>query len=464
MARKQFIKPWQQLFELRQLLTTPLDSNAKFVVGGVGNPNEELKGKHILFLADLFPPEFAPRVLSVVEFFHRNGACCTVCTEQITKHRTLTHGKVFSANNESYPVYRIPLRKKYNRSESIRQVLWNEKDKKFALAIEKQIDVGQFDLIFAFTFTIFPLVAAKLLAKKYRKPWVADCRDITEQYNTTHFLPSLPEQQPFAMRIALRGVRKYLIGSRTKVLHKATAITTVSPWHQAQLQQLTPKVPCFCFYNGYDEELFYPRSTASSVFKVTYTGRLLSLGMRNPSLFLEALSSPRLSSILTGGKFEVHWYIDAYSQTLVEGILKKLPPIVSQVQRFHAMVPFRQVPQVLSEASVILLLNNKEDKNGPHGIVSTKIFEAFAMRKPILSTPGDGAITDTLLKLSQQGVVGASIDEICSFVAECYNQWEKFGSTNTAVSCESSFTERFKRSTIAHKFAQLALCIIDKQQ
>lgn len=439
---------------LRTQIEVSLDK--KISVPKSFTPSEALNGKKILFLCDLFPPQFAPRAMSVVKHFVNWGAECVVVTEEITEERDSSHGKVFDSMSDCCPTYRFPLRKRNNRSEALRQALWQEKDKSFAKTIKKRLNISDFSLIFAFTFSEFPLKAAQILATESKIPWIADCRDIYEQYNGYRFLPRLTKPIPL-LGPFYRLLRHHLVSCRNRCLHDANAVSTVSQWHKKILsRELSPRQrPVFCIYNGYDENLFIPQHHCSDSFFIVFTGRLMNLGMRNPRILFEALENNKIRKILTEGRLRVRWYVDKKSQELLHNLLKDFSGIVGSIQEFLPMVPFEKVPDCLSNASIILLINNKESKDGPHGIVSTKIFEAMAMEKPILSIPGDGAISDRLLKRSEMAKIASNSDEIIEFIEGMYQIWKKNGYT-IAKNSDKEFIKQFTRSNNARAFARLA--------
>lgn len=389
------------------------------------------------------------------------GALCTIATEAFSSNRSSVHGEVFASEDDICPTIRVPLRKTFSKREALRQALWQEKDRLFVRELEQRLDVAQFELIVSFSFSIFPHVASALLARKYGIPWIADCRDITEQYGGYAFLPRLRSRPPLLHRPFYKLLKSHLVACRNGVLSQASAVTTVSPWHRATLQEALGKgkVPpsVYCIYNGYDEELFVPRHFPTERFRIVFTGRLLNLAMRDPSLLFDALSTPELQAIANEGLLEVHWYCDTHSHQLLQELLTKYGQEVRVLQYFHSMIPFNEVPATLSEASIILLLSNPETKDGPHGIVSTKIFEAMAMQKPILSIPGDGAISDELVKRAKCGEIGSTIERITQFISYLYQMRKKIGYTTTMDS-DSHFVEQFTRHESAFSFAR----VVDK--
>lgn len=425
-------------------------------IEGSFDPNEALQGKKILVMTDLFPPHFAPRIASIIRFFVSWGADCEVFTEEIQQERSKAHGRIFDTWEDPCPVHRLPLRKTHSKMESLKQALWQTKDRLFAKEIARLTNVAKYDIILAFSFSLFPLKAAQSIAKKYQKPLIIDCRDIYEQYSGYSFLPGLPEHVSPWLRFPLTLLRKYLIRSRNQAINQAQAVTTVSPWHKRcltwQIASSTPEV--LCLFNGYEEQLFKPSHKKTERFRIVFTGRILTLGMRNPSLLFDALATTELQEWISEEKVEVNWYVDEYSRQLLLQLLEAYPPSVQAVQHFFPMVPFEEVSNLLAQASVILLLNNREEPSGPHGIVSTKIFEAMAMQKPILSIPGDSAISDAILKRGNAGCCASSTDGVKQFLKACYRSWQKNGYTCTA-DADRDFIQCFTRENIARAFARL---------
>ena len=79
---------------------------------------------------------------------------------------------------------------------------------------------------------------------------------------------------------------------RNQILKKADAVTTVSPWHKEYLSQLNKNV--HLIYNGYSEEIFYPKDVKSDTFDIIYAGRLLDPNAQNPELLFKAIEHLKL--------------------------------------------------------------------------------------------------------------------------------------------------------------------------
>ncbi len=413
--------------------------------------------RRVLVLADLYPPHFAPRIYSMVMQWQRRGWYVEVATEEIVQWNKSAHGLIFQDEEDKCPVHRIPLRKKYTLRESLQELFFFSKTRHFQEEIEKRLEIASFDLIIGFSYRTFPLSAVARLAKKYRKPCVMDCRDIVEQYPDYKFLPISEENPPLWKKFCLIFLRNIFIRQRNNFLAQADAITTVSPWHKEQLEQYFPHKPIQLFYNGFDKDVFIPDHPTTDRFQIVFTGRLLSLEHGDPQMLFEALASDALSPIVSSGSLEVHWYVDKHSEEILRKRIQELPQEVQEIQRFFSMVPFREVPNVLSIASIVLLLAQPK---GTKGIVSTKIFEAMAMRKPILMVQSDNAIRSMILTQAKAGCAVQSIQDIIDLIREHYTLWKEKGYTY-AEELNVHYVNSFSRSDIAENYALFLERIID---
>ncbi|SJZ64477.1 Glycosyltransferase involved in cell wall bisynthesis [Porphyromonas circumdentaria] len=374
-----------------------------------------------------------------------------VVTEHITEWSKAAHGLVFQDEVDRFAVHRIPLRKRYNLQESLQELFLFSKSRKFVKEVEKRVDVSSFDILVGFTYRTFPLFSVKKLARKYRKPCVMDCRDIIEQYPPYKFLPTATDNPLFLKRGVLSILRKIFIFQRNQFLQQAGAITTVSPWHCETLKGYFPDKSIESFYNGFEETIFTPRHPRVDLFRIVFTGRLLSVEHANPSLFFDILKSEELSDIINTKALEVRWYVDAHSEGILRKQLEQQPEYIKEMQHFYSMVPFRKVADILSESSIVLLLAHPE---GAKGIVSTKIFEAMAMEKPILMVRSDDAIRSTILRDANAGCAVEKQKDAIDFIKKYYAYWKENGYT-CIENQNKTYVKGFSRSDIATKYASL---------
>jgi glycosyltransferase involved in cell wall biosynthesis len=240
---------------------------------------------------------------------------------------------------------------------------------------------------------------------------------------------------------------------RNRALRYADAVTTVSPWHVEQLQRFNGNV--HLIYNGYDPEAFFPEPKPSPAFTITYTGRLLSLAMRAPELLFKALVRLEAEGVLSPATCQVHWYVDEASWCILRPEAEKAG--VMPYMCCKGYVPAEQIPRILNDSSVLLLLANRAS-DGPKGIMTTKIFEYLAVNKPILCVRSDESYLAALIAESKAGLAAVNVDEVCDFLRHHYAAWQAKG--YTSAEGEKSVVQRYSRKEQAGQFVQLftSLC------
>lgn len=316
-------------------------------------------------------------------------------------------------------------------------------------AAEKLIKKYQFSLIICSSYRTFPLLASVKVSQKHNLPLVVDLRDIIEQYTGHEFIShTMPSFCGFNKLLVSLFKYKYF-KTRNKVLQKADYITTVSPWHVKILKQYNPKVELI--YNGFDPELFYPVQQQTDQFIITYTGRLLSTAMRDPGLLLEALSILSTEKFFTEKECQVHWYVDDASQEIIKKEAKKHR--VLSFMEFKGYVPASNIPDVLNNSSIILLLTNQSKENGPKGIMTTKFFEALAVEKPILCVRSDESYLAQTLHETNAGLAATQVEEVCDFIKSYYGKWKSEGYTKAPVN--QNKLASFSREGQAKQFIQI---------
>lgn len=416
-----------------------------------------MRPHRILLLTDLLPPQFAPRITALLQRLPQDDWQVDVVSEEIQGDHRGSHGSVEQKSSlPAHRLERVPLAPRRGRSlYALADALWQVKSKRLVRHLRQHYDLTQYALIVGMSYRTFPLPAVARLARQTGLPAVMDCRDIVEEYTPEGFLPApLPRWLPLR-REAYSWLRRRFIKARTKALRAATAITTVSEWHRDQLQQLHPDQQVVCIPNGYDERLFVssPEEAPQLPLRIVYTGRLLSLEMRDPTLLLEALQAKTLSRWVSRGAVEIHWYCDVASQQLLESLLERYSDEVRACQHFHAMVPYAEVPTLLAQADMLLLLGRREQPEGPHGMVTTKLFEAMAMRRPILMVESDESVVAQILRAHGGALAATEVAQVVEFVAYHLERLER-----GEMLPIDTFTEHYKqytRAAMAEAFAQL---------
>ena len=122
------------------------------------------------------------------------------------------------------------------------------------------------------------------------------------------------------------------------------------------------------------------------------------------------------------------------------------------------MVPYAEVPALLAQADMLLLLGRREQPEGPHGMVTTKLFEAMAMRRPILMVESDESVVARLLSAHGGTVAATEVAQVAQFIAHHLERLER-GERMPA----DAFTEEYKqytRASMASSFAELFASLI----
>lgn len=406
--------------------------------------------KKVLIICDLFPPAFGPRMGYLCKYIREFGWEPTVLTEAVEDEHAFSflqgHAKVTSV--EFYTARSRGARRRQWLSIFFRDFFFGYKDKQMYKEAREIMEKEKFDLILCSTFRTFPMRTARKLARKYRIPLVVDLRDIIEQYTGNEYisrqLPSGGLGKVFASWFKRKNLRV-----RNRILYKSSCATTVSPWHVDILKRYNPKTELI--YNGYDPELFFPEQIHTHHFSITYTGRLLSTAMRDPSLFLQALSILIKDGTIYPSDCQVNWYVDDESRKVISEEAEKVN--VLSYMNFKGYVPASRIPKILNESSVLLLLTNKADTNGPKGVMTTKFFESLAVEKPILCVRSDESHLAAAIHEAHAGLAATTVEEVCDFLRHYYNEWKEKGYTASHV--DRKIVHTYSRKEQAGQFARI---------
>ena len=125
---------------------------------------------------------------------------------------------------------------------------------------------------------------------------------------------------------------------------------------------------------------------------------------------------------------------------------------------YHNYISTEQIPNLLHQCSIALVLSHKATENGPHGIMTTKFFEALGVEKPVLCVPSDEECLDAVIKETNAGIAATSAEEVQSFILSKYAEWKANGFTHQPVNPDQK--RLFSRQYQAQQFEELLTCTI----
>ena len=396
------------------------------------------KNHRILIVCDAFGrPAYNPRLRSLCDYLVAQGWQVEVLTERF-EPLPFPH---------TYPITEIPVYQ--NRSidwffKAVVTLLFDWKSRFFARKVREQVADKHYDLVFVSTFPPTPLRAAVEIAKAQHIPLHIDLRDIDEQTPTNQY----QAHRTWHSRL-LHGLFRVLnIRRRNALLTKADSLSSVSPWHVDFLRRWNR--PTQLIYNGFDESLFAPKDERSDAFRIVYTGRLYDKALQDPSLFFKALQELKAANRLPA-ELRVEWYTDEAGKARVLHWANETG--TTALMTFHPFVPTEAIPDILHQSSIVLVASRKSSEKGPHGIMTTKFFEALGVEKPVLCVPSDEECLAQVISETKAGIAASDTEVIKTFLLARYKEWKTNSFTRQAVDTEQK--KRFTRRYQAQQFESL---------
>ncbi|MBR1631122.1 MAG: glycosyltransferase [Paludibacteraceae bacterium] len=366
----------------------------------------------LLVITDLFPPAFAPRVAYMCRLLQPRWEV-TVVTEQ-------TAATISSVAADDVEVIRLRQEGRERPGLRLLNLLGNQlfltKDRWFRRRLTDVIEGRQFDAVVCFSYYLFPLPAARWIARSLGVPLVVDLRDIVEQ------IPRDTVRRKIYNCVRLKWLNRL---RRNRILKEAALVTTVSPFHQEQLKRVNPNT--HLIYNGYDEQMFMPQPVKVDRFRIVFAGRLKSAYYQGvyqrPDMLLDALE--RLDNDMLN-HISCDWYVDDVSRLVLEQVLTHRSERIVSCCNIYAHQPYICMPRILNEASLVLVLTSPEVR----GVLTTKLYEAIGVEKPVLCIRNDMGDMAQLIQQTGAGMAASTVEDIEHFVRQTYAEWMRNGYTH----------------------------------
>ena len=276
-------------------------------------------------------------------------------------------------------------------------------------------------------------LVGKSLKRHFELPWIADFRDPWSEIDFIQELPMLP--------VACKSNERL----EQAVMETSDAITGISPAMSENFQQRT-STRCVTIFNGYDEEDFegsMPVAPFES-FIISHTGNMNAA--RNPESLWQALERIDWKKKMPALKIQLVGNVDG-------SILQRLEasPLSEIVEKIDYL-PHHEAVSQMSASSVLLLSINQVPS--AKGIVTGKLFEYLAVKRPILGLgPPDGEAA-RILDDTRSGKMHAFDDlaGIISFLKAAYSSWQK---QQTVCEPDEKAIEQYSRRNQTLRLADL---------
>ena len=409
-------------------------------------------GKSVLILTDAFmPPAFVPRVRTLCDVLTEQGWTVKVLTEQVAG--------INIPFMHDYDIQTVPYYKHqgwWGKLEwgwkFLLGLLYDHKGRYFTHRFNELLQNEHFDCVLCSTFHTFPLTVAERLAKQRKLPLHVDLRDMMEQCAGNEY----NHHKGIHWRLLSDWIEKLhrtlSLKRRNRVLSLADSVSSVSPWHVKQLQAFNSRVSLI--YNGYDQRAFTPKDVESKAFKIVYTGMIYGKRMQDPTLFFEALQRMCQQDTMPRS-LECHFYVKPATQIQLKTYAEDYG--VADYVYCHDYVAPEKIPHLLQDSSIVLVLSNKTTSQGPHGVMTTKFYEALGVEKPVLCVRSDEDCLADVIRTTQAGLAATEVEQVQQFIQEKHREWMCCAYTHQQVNKEEK--EKYCRQNQAKQFMDSLLNI-----
>ena len=380
----------------------------------------------ILFISDAHtPPLYGVRVRFFADFMAKRGHEVVLVSERYDESKEQRAKSKEQRTNNSYNHLAVRIYSANRTLKILQRVLvWLAdmffpcKECIFTRGVRKAIEDRKFDVVICSTFHSFPLLTAQTIANELGAKLVVDVRDMAEQMQGYVYHEYHPRWSHWLLALK----QKAELRRRNEVLRSADALTTVSPWHVEQLRQYNPNATLI--YNGYDSEEVMPRAEKQKKFEIVYLGKFYGEPLQNVSTFFRLMQNLIEDE---GLDINLVFYTDDKSRARLS---EHIPQNIADHTRFEDYVPRGQVPEILSKASAALVLTNEERPEGPHGMMTTKFFEALGAGVPVLCTRTNGGCLADVVNSTAAGITDIDTEKFCQYIRALYRQWQTTGMTH----------------------------------
>lgn len=409
--------------------------------------------KKALIVCEPFPPQFAPRMGYLVKYLGQFGWEAHVVAADDNSGRS-NMGELTGYAKEVHIIPQKPHRK-WNLLHLL-ALFWpfdylrGEYDlRRKALEIARS---NKFEVVLSsISFNVFPAYTALWVARKCNLPHILDIRDLSEQAGVRcHFWQMKGKELLSLIWSRLRFMGRHF---RNKVIRESSAVVSVSDWHCNFLKKWNPHV--HLIYNGFDPETFYPIEPAKSdVFTIVYMGTLGATAIRDPELLFRAARQLSEGHLISRETFRMKFYCGDTGDSQAATMARELG--VDDFCDFLDFIPSSDVPHVLQTASMLLVLTNRSEGEGPKGTLTTKFFEYLAVNRPILCVRSDETCLEAAIRETNSGLAGRNVEDVYEYLKSKVLEWKANGCVRGTT--DPKALEKYSRVRQAQQFVDVFDC------
>ena len=393
-----------------------------------------MQARKILFITDAHtPPLYGRRTRFFCKKFHTDGYKVRLLCEKYEEPIPFT---------EPYELIEIPYYCCNNGIASkaewviknILSILFDYRNRYFSRKI-RQIETNeQPDIIVCSTFSTMGLRAAANLAKREQIPFIIDLRDIVEQASTESY--ERCKGTNAIKRATINIFRHISVRRRNTILRRADTVTAVAPWTTSFLKQFNPNT--HLIYNGYEDELNGFVEESCQKFKIVYTGVWYGAVMQNPIPLFLALQNIKAAYPDIYANIEIDWYTRENSIAELDSLANKYS--IADINHYHPLVPFSDIPSILHQSSAILVLTDPS----AHHVLPTKLFEAIGVEKPTICVSCTSGTIFDIITETNAGIATSNCADVENFILEKHSEWKANGFTHQLINNSHRYSRNYQ--------------------
>lgn len=271
----------------------------------------------------------------------------------------------------------------------------------YPYGVERGLDViknNNIDVILSSSGPVTCHRIAKELKLRSGLPWIADFRDLWTQ---NHSYPHSWLRKQIEEKLELN------------TLKPANALVTVSKPLKNKLKKLHLNHPIHIIPNGFDPEEFNFDVKQNDIFTISYAGRLYQ-DKQDPILLFKAISELIAVNKINPSQIRVDFYGQQWNW--LDKLIKQC-----NLQQIAVQNGIRDRSEILKiqKASHLLLLLGWNDESG-EGVLTGKIFEYLALKRPILALAAENSAIQYLLKKTKAGTCHNQINTLKTYLENSY--------------------------------------------